>query len=141
MPRFSGAELETTPGETQGDEPSLPDRSSPSGGEGVGLFYRFVGLAAIAAGSILLLAGLGLQAILRRATIEHARDDAAQATLALRDVEMDDLLAALRQGDESRRTDSAGVRDDIRRRFQPFLEAFDIKAVRIFDADGGSCSR
>lgn len=136
MPRFSGAELETTPGETQGDEPSLPDRSSPSGGEGVGLFYRFVGLAAIAAGSILLLAGLGLQAILRRATIEHARDDAAQATLALRDVEMDDLLAALRQGDESRRTDSAGVRDDIRRRFQPFLEAFDIKAVRIFDADG-----
>ena len=104
MPRSSGAELETSPGEMQGGERSLPDQSSPSGAEGVGLFYRFVGLAAVAAGSILLLAALGLQAILHRATLERARDDAAQATLALRDVEMDNLLAALRQGDETRRT-------------------------------------
>ena len=121
----------------QGGERSLPDQSSPSGAEGVGLFYRFVGLAAVAAGSILLLAALGLQAILHRATLERARDDAAQATLALRDVEMDNLLAALRQGDETRRTATdIAIRDDIRRRFQPFLEAFDIRSVAIFDADG-----
>ena len=106
-------------------------RSTRETTEGVRLFRRFLLLTILATTSILTFVGIGLEAILYRATIAHAQGDAQQATLAFRDLDITRLIADLSSTGEP----AAKARAMLRERVRPFLSAFDIETVRLYTPD------
>lgn len=111
--------------------------ASSEASEGVRLFRRFVVLALVSTIAVLVLAGFGLRAVLQRATLTHSQVDAAQASLAMRDIELSSLVAALNaQAMGAGAEQAAAMRRALRVEFQPFLGAFDLEAVRIYGPEG-----